>query len=784
MAGLPGRLLAAFWVAWLLSLSQLSHAVPVDISTFKEWPVDITHSVSLYEDPSGTLELDDIVAVGDGADGFQPASHDKLHPGPSRSAWWLQVSLVNHDDEAHSLYLVPSLYVHDHVDFYLRQEGQWERRQTGLRVPHSQQVNPTRHSLLPIALSPGETVRVLIRAQSEYPLQLRPYLYSEEAYLRYDASVTHWDGLLYGGLLALGWASLVIALLSRNVAFFLLSAVSLIIALLEIDRRGYGKFLLWPESIEWSYRSLSVLGQLSLLLFLAFALEVARQERIHLPLRRWLIALMTVHGASALTALFGSVHLVASIVQYTLPAHTALVLITAIGLAKSNAPTRKLILLIGVHGVFRLALSLLESQGMLPEFLLSLGPLRVNPMLALVHFYINLAALAAWINHVGKQRREANRTLLEWQQSENQRLSEEVARQTKALSQAVQYANEKNRQKTELLAYISHDLRAPLATIVGYAQLLHEGARHNQNPHIDAIVRSTNYQMMLIDELLHYSRAELKPLALTAVPTNTATLLDDIAQQAISLCRQQNNRFECRAASPLPETTLLDGKRLQQVLLNLLSNATKFTRHGVISLHINAEDEEAGNAWRLRCAVSDTGMGIDAEQQATIFKAFEQAKFRPDGVGLGLFIAQNIVEEMGGKLQLQSELDKGSTFSFEIRVSSPDHQTIAWSPPAYDFVNPAATDTPEPTRPDPVQSGRLPASDCMELAMLARDGNLTEIESWLARMSSSYPHCMALLQKISMALQTLDLQRIENLATGHLDAVREYPAAASNTDWR
>src|SRR5690606_19378311 len=127
---------------------------------------------------------------------------------------------------------------------------------------------------------------------------------------------------------------------------------------------------------------------------------------------------------------------------------------------------------------------------------------------------------------------------------------------------------------------------------------------------------------------------------------------------------QQGNRFVLEARTELPVQVRLDTRRLQQVLLNLLSNAAKFTRGGRISLV--AEARQADQDWLLRFAVTDTGLGISLPQQTTVFEAFRQIQSAYGGVGLGLFIAQRIIEGMGGTLHVQSEPGQGSTFSFEI----------------------------------------------------------------------------------------------------------------------
>lgn len=293
------------------------------------------------------------------------------------------------------------------------------------------------------------------------------------------------------------------------------------------------------------------------------------------------------------------------------------------------------------------------------------------------------------------------------------------------LSAALEDTKAKDRQKIEVLGYIGHDLRAPLATISGYSTLLLADAPEKQQKLLQTIQRSVKYQLNLIDELLGYAKAELQPLAINPVTTDLHLLLDDISDYALALCSQQNNRFRYQCPGRLPHQVCLDGKRLQQVLLNLLSNAAKFTRNGVVTLSVTAEPE--GDACALQFAVSDTGIGIDLSQGVDIFGAFQQIQAASGGTGLGLFIAQRILAAMGGSLDVASEPGQGTTFSFGLRVPVIDAPYSAWSI----VVSRSTVPNGKPER-HAVPRNAMPADPALdELANLALYGRLTDIELWI-----------------------------------------------------
>lgn len=296
-------------------------------------------------------------------------------------------------------------------------------------------------------------------------------------------------------------------------------------------------------------------------------------------------------------------------------------------------------------------------------------------------------------------------------------------------------ARENNQKRTEVLGYVSHDLRAPLATISGYAELLLNDATDVQRKSLISIQRSINYQLGLIDELQAFSRIELQPLAILPTTIDLPLLLNDISEYARSLCSPQSNSFRYEPPKGLPRMIRLDGNRLQQVLLNLLSNASKFTHDGVVVLAVTATPKDGDCA--LHFAVSDTGIGIDLTQKVDIFGAFQQIHATSGGTGLGLFIAQRIVSAMGGSLGVASTPGQGSIFSFELYAPIVAESDTDWS----DISRfPSA----KPHRPSLQAAERGPhagadieahMSDEVldELADLALYGRVTDIEHWIER---------------------------------------------------
>lgn len=249
------------------------------------------------------------------------------------------------------------------------------------------------------------------------------------------------------------------------------------------------------------------------------------------------------------------------------------------------------------------------------------------------------------------------------------------------LQQEKERAERANRIKTEFLANMSHELRTPLNGVMGYAQGLQmsENLDSTEKRWVDSIYQCGSHLLTLINDILDISKIEAQKLEL--LPNNI--VLTAFLRQIIELFQQrvQETQLELivELDPNLPHMIHADEKRLRQVLLNLLSNAFKFTEQGAVTLSVssllpdhpsNGADPDAP-AYRLLFQVIDTGIGIPPENQQKIFEPFEQAHnslHYSQGTGLGLSISQRIVQLMGSQLMLQSSPGEGSCFSFELAV--------------------------------------------------------------------------------------------------------------------
>lgn len=241
------------------------------------------------------------------------------------------------------------------------------------------------------------------------------------------------------------------------------------------------------------------------------------------------------------------------------------------------------------------------------------------------------------------------------------------------LAEARDVANEATIAKSRFLANMSHELRTPLNAVIGITEMLMEeaeeaGSRQTIEP-LERIARAGRHLLRLINEILDLSKIEAGKLELNYEPVALATLVKDLAGEAVSLASKNGNQLIVECSSEIG-TMRSDPTRLRQVMLNLLSNACKFTDHGRVSLSVERVCDD-NKEW-ISIRVVDTGIGMTKEQLGKLFQEFSQADSsttrKYGGTGLGLAISDRLCRLMGGAIVVESEPGVGTTFTVHLPV--------------------------------------------------------------------------------------------------------------------
>ena len=258
-------------------------------------------------------------------------------------------------------------------------------------------------------------------------------------------------------------------------------------------------------------------------------------------------------------------------------------------------------------------------------------------------------------------------------------MTHQLQERERELVVARDHALQASRLKTELLARVSHELRTPLGAILGFTEMLQievfGPTNEEQRQIMTQVIQSTQYLTTLINELLDQAKLEAGQLKLNIIPFNPVDLVKDVQAKMNVLAQVKSLTLNTKISGNIPTILSGDPIRLQQILVNLISNSIKFTDRGSIQINLSMPDN---HHWAIQ--VSDTGLGIPLTAQTLIFEPFRQADGSITrsygGTGLGLSIVKQLVTLMGGQITLESRVGQGSTFMVTLPLEQALNQQL------------------------------------------------------------------------------------------------------------
>ena len=332
-------------------------------------------------------------------------------------------------------------------------------------------------------------------------------------------------------------------------------------------------------------------------------------------------------------------------------------------------------------------------------------------------------------------------------------LHELTVGQEAALRRAEEQLMAANRLKRKFIANINHAIRTPMNAIIGYAEILAEsGLDEQQQRFVGAIRKNGAALVSIINDVLELSKLESGNVKVMKAAANLCAVIEQAADLFSDQIRAKKLEFSCAVQPELPEMYVMDAEHCRQVLINLISNAVKFTDRGQITLTVSGRPDGLENSWELSFRVEDSGIGVAAEELRELRELFEQedGKVRlHDGTRLGLTLCARLARMMGGSLHVESVLGRGSAFTFTMPAKTGRRAGAESSPPGRSCARAAAE-----SRRGPVM---LVVDDMPEMSHLIK---LYFTNSPIRVLEASTPEScreLALTEQPDLILMDLDL---------------------------
>lgn len=641
---------------FILIFSKSIFALEPVILTDDKEEYNIGKHLEILEDLTGKLTYEDVQKE-EYKDKWFKSKWENPNFGYSKSSFWIRFSAKSITQKKYFLeYDYAAL---DYIWFH----GEGKTILLGDKVKFSKRIIEHRNPIFILNLS-NKIKYYYIKIKSEGSNQVVLNIWNPEAFYKFDHSFQLYMGLYIGIVLAMAIYNLFLYFSLRNFTYIIYVFCILSVALFNLSISGLSYEYIWSFSPWLANKSLV----LSLSLYGLFSglfgmvnLNIKNYSKI---LYYILYALVLVGLFCAIGTFFLPYSFVIKIMAISGSLYVPALLVSGFYvLFKGFKPARYFLMAWTLFLVASITTSF-RHLGILPTHFFTVYGVEVGAIIEVM--FLSLA-LADKINVIKQEQKETQERLI---QSQEKPVLEQQ-KTVEAQKQSLESLKKADKLKDEFLANTSHELKTPLNGIIGIAESLVDGAtgklQADTNKNLGMIISSGKRLSALVNDILDFSKLKNKELSIQEKPLDIRALTDVVINLSIPLLKGKSIELINEIPKNIPNAKG-DENRVQQILHNIIGNSIKFTETG--SIKINAIENDGF----LEISITDTGIGIAKEKQEDIFKSFEQADASTEriygGTGIGLSITRQLVELHGGKIWVESEQGKGSTFSFSLPVTT------------------------------------------------------------------------------------------------------------------
>ncbi len=645
-------------------------------------------NIEFLHDPNNIFAL---AKIHNRNDWQSPAQKD-INLGYTQDTLWIRLHINNLQFSDYKPLLQIAYARLDHIEVYRTLDGNNFNHlyTTGDRLPFS--TRPINHPsfLFPLHIPEESSAYIYLRIRSDSAMQIPIHLWDERHFLSQDRYHTFGQGLFFGTMTVMLCYNLFLSIATRRKAYLSYAAYIATSTLLISAINGYGYEMLWPNSVWFQDKSSTLFLACTSASVQIFSIHFVGLHALSKPLLRlqkgWL--------AINISAIVFSLILPHQVV--ILPLICLLILTAIISycfgfvmLFQNNTAARYYV--IGWSSLIVCTIFLaINKLGVIPYTPFAIYLTQFGMCIEIVLFSF---ALAEQINMnkkslvVAEKQAQRNETIA---QEEHQKLIEVEIKANKTETEAHTIATQAQADiaaNTDFLATMSHEIRTPMNGVIGMADLLRTTRlTDKQKRYVDTIYHSGEALIAIINDILDLSKIDAGKMSLE----NSEFNVDELMDQCMSVFALKANEDEIEYFGVVnvntPKALIGDTTRLRQIILNLLSNAFKFTEKGRVTLTIEPDPDHSktltSNQTLLRFSITDTGIGIQQDKLDVIFNAYQQEDSTTTrlygGTGLGLSICKKIAEDlMDGEIGVNSTINHGSTFWFSIPLPYISSSTIA-----------------------------------------------------------------------------------------------------------